>query len=540
MHQTIFNIPYEPFGVPVFGFGLLLAVWVAFSAGLILWLGRRQGFNTDTWGYLLLLVPAGAAIWWLLPALCKEQGLPIRGYGMMMLLAVVAGTGVLIVRARRRGLDGDLVVSLAFWMFVPGIIGARVFYIVNKWDQYSHLWHDREFSALATAIVNVAEGGLVVYGSFVGALLGLVLFVRKNGLPLLPTLDLIAPSLVLALALGRIGCLLNGCCFGGLCEDHPWGVRFPFNSPPHVHQAHGGDVFVHGLKIKSGGNGLPIIEEVESDSPAQQHGLKPRQRIVTVNGFAAAAVETGKARRIRWALLSAHQLHLRLQRPDGRSYTWTLDTPPPPQRPVYQLDDGGASIVGLRIDGRRGDPPVVARVQPRSLASREGVQPKDRIVAVNGWPVETIGDNGRPAETVVDLGGLLELQRSEPWLSIVTSQQESTSRVEWTIERPLPRSDKVHPTQIYSAVNALLLFLLLLAYEPFRRRDGQLFALMITIYASARYLLEKIRDDEGLMLTGLTISQNVSLGILLCTSALWVYIVLRPRTEGFAKRGKGS
>ena len=523
MHQTVFHIPYELFGLPVFGFGLLLAAWVALSVGLILWLGWRQGFNADTWGYLLLLVPAGAVLWWLLPALCKEQGLPIHSYGMMMLLAVVACTAVGIRRTRRQGLDPDLIISLAFWMFVPGIVGARIFYVVEYWDQYADPWQRGQYMQWLGAVVNLAEGGLVVYGSFIGALLGMVLFVRKFRLPLLPTLDLIAPSLMIALALGRIGCLLNGCCFGGLCEDHSWGVRFPFNSPPHVHQAQRGDTFLHGLKIESDGDGQPIIEQIEPDSPAARHGLKPGQQIVAVNGVLSKAVATGKVDRIRWALLGAHQLHLRFKRPERRSFTWTLRTPPPPKDPVYKLDDDGVSIIGLRIDGRGDNPPVVARVQARSLASREGVQPNDRLVAVNG----------RPVETVADLGRLLKLQRTEPWLSIATS--EDASRAEWTIERPLPRSRRVHPTQIYSAINALLLFLLLLAYDPFRRRDGELFALMITIYAVARFLLEMIRDDEGEVLwTRLTISQNVSLGILLCASALWVYIVLRPRTEGFA------
>ncbi|NQU21837.1 MAG: prolipoprotein diacylglyceryl transferase [Candidatus Nealsonbacteria bacterium] len=529
MRQTLFHIPYELFDVPVFGFGLLLAVWIAFSVGLIAWLGWRQGFGRDTWGYLLLLVPAGGIIWGLLPALCKEQGLPIRGYGMMMLLAVVAGTGVAIWRARRQGLDPDLIVSLAFWMFVPGIIGARVFYVIQYWDQYADAWQQGQYMQWLGEVVNLSEGGQVVYGSFIGAVLGIVAFTRKFRLPLLPTLDLIAPGMVIGLALGRIGCLLNGCCFGGPCDDHAWAVQFPFNSPAHVHQARHSDTFLHGLIVKPDDDGRPIIEKVEPGSLAAQHGLKPGQQIVAVNGVFSDAVEHGKTDRIRWALLSAHQLHLRIKRPGERSFTWVLQTPPPPAGPVYRLDDGGVSIVGLRINGRGDNRPVVAAVQRRSLASREGVRPDDRIVAVNGEPVETVGDLRR----------LLELQRTEPWLSIATLSR--TSRAKWTIEHPLPRSLPVHPTQIYSAINALLLCLLLLAYEPYRRRDGELFALMITIYAAVRYLLEMIRVDEsGAMGTELTISQNVSLMILLGVSAMWVYIVLRPRTEGFAGCGKDS
>ncbi len=76
----------------------------------------------------------------------------------------------------------------------------------------------------------MAKGGLVVYGAFFGAVAGVLLFVRKHRLPLLAVCDLVAPSMMLGLAIGRIGCLLNGCCFGAVC-DHPWAMRFPAGSP---------------------------------------------------------------------------------------------------------------------------------------------------------------------------------------------------------------------------------------------------------------------------------------------------------------------
>ena len=141
-----------------------------------------------------------------------EKGLPIRGYGVMMLLAVLAGTGLAVWRGRRMGLDPDLIVSLTFWMFVPGILGARISYVVEYWpDQYWPVYQQNGLPAILVAVINVTEGGLVVYGALLGGVLGLVLFVRKYRLPLLATCDLITPSLMLGLALGRIGCLLNGC-----------------------------------------------------------------------------------------------------------------------------------------------------------------------------------------------------------------------------------------------------------------------------------------------------------------------------------------
>ena len=105
MLQTLFHIPREIAGFPVFGFGLALGVWVLFGLVLLARLVRRQGLNADTWSYVPLLALVAAAIIWLLPAICDAEGLPIRGYGVMLLLGIMAATGLLAWRARRVGLD---------------------------------------------------------------------------------------------------------------------------------------------------------------------------------------------------------------------------------------------------------------------------------------------------------------------------------------------------------------------------------------------------------------------------------------------------
>ena len=84
MRPNLFHIPDTLFGLPLFGAGLLLAVWAAFGLILLVWLVRRQGFNADTRSYLPLLLIVAAAIYWLLPSLDEPgQGLPIRSYGLM-------------------------------------------------------------------------------------------------------------------------------------------------------------------------------------------------------------------------------------------------------------------------------------------------------------------------------------------------------------------------------------------------------------------------------------------------------------------------
>ena len=115
-----------------------------FSAGLLAWLAWRQGFNADTWGYVPILAIVAAVIVWLLPALCDEQGFPIHGYGIMMLLAVVSAAALAVWRAKRLGLNPDLIYALALWMIVPGFVAARAFYVVEYWSsQYWPVYAER-------------------------------------------------------------------------------------------------------------------------------------------------------------------------------------------------------------------------------------------------------------------------------------------------------------------------------------------------------------------------------------------------------------
>ncbi len=240
MLQTLFYIPDMLFGLPLFGFGLLLAVWAVASVVILAWQLSRHGVNEETLGFVPLLALIGAAILWLLPALLEHRpsgevrGLPIRGYGVMLLLGVVAAVALAVRLAKKRGFDPEMIYSLALWLLGGGIIGARLFYVIEYWDvQFLQHTEDGGVNIWGTlaAVANVAQGGLVVYGSFVGGAISTIWFLRRNRLPVLQMCDLVAPGVMLGLAIGRIGCFLNGCCFGGV-SDVPWAVEFPISSPP--------------------------------------------------------------------------------------------------------------------------------------------------------------------------------------------------------------------------------------------------------------------------------------------------------------------
>ena len=99
-------------------------------------------------------------------------GLPIYGYGLMLFLGFVCCTLWAARRARRQDLSPDLVVDLAMWAFVGGLVGARVFYVVQKYDQYTSV----------IELLYIWKGGLVYYGGVIGGLVGFLWYVKRKHL----------------------------------------------------------------------------------------------------------------------------------------------------------------------------------------------------------------------------------------------------------------------------------------------------------------------------------------------------------------------
>jgi phosphatidylglycerol:prolipoprotein diacylglycerol transferase len=161
-------------------------------------------------------------MWQVLYTIPVLGGIKIFGYGLMLFLAFLASMNLAAWRARREQLDPELIYDLSVWVFVGGLVGARIFYVVQYWGDRIHTIAD---------IFRIWEGGIVLYGSIIGGTASFFLYRVIRPFPLFRLLDVVAPSLALGIALGRIGCFLNGCCYGDLCTL-PWGVAFPHDSPP--------------------------------------------------------------------------------------------------------------------------------------------------------------------------------------------------------------------------------------------------------------------------------------------------------------------
>src|SRR3972149_11962323 len=119
----------------------------------------------------------------------------------MVLAGAAAGGGMATYRAQRAGLDREVIWSLAFWLFIGGMIGARLFYVVQYWSERFRTGSVRE---TVLRILNFPEGGLVIYGALFGGVVAVLVFIRKHRLPALATFDLIAPRLAGGLAPGRV------------------------------------------------------------------------------------------------------------------------------------------------------------------------------------------------------------------------------------------------------------------------------------------------------------------------------------------------
>ncbi len=159
------------------------------------------------------------------PILFQLGTFPIRSYGLLIAAAFMVGIWIARRRAAKSGYDPDIIIDLSVIVILVSIIGARLAYVFVRWDYYQHD---------LLGIFRIWEGGLVQYGGMVaGTLVGLWFF-RRRGVDMWAGADLMAPSLAMGVTIGRIGCFLNGCCYGKVCE-HPWGVVFSGNSPAGMH-----------------------------------------------------------------------------------------------------------------------------------------------------------------------------------------------------------------------------------------------------------------------------------------------------------------
>jgi phosphatidylglycerol:prolipoprotein diacylglycerol transferase len=146
--------------------------------------------------------------------------LKIHSYGFFLALSFLLGILIARPRAERRGIPGERIDDVALIIIVTSILGARILYVLTHLDQFQGRMLD---------VFRTWEGGLVMYGGAVPAVIVGMWALRRWGIDSWKAADAIAPSMALGLALTRIGCFLSGCCYGAP-TNLPWGCVFPSDS----------------------------------------------------------------------------------------------------------------------------------------------------------------------------------------------------------------------------------------------------------------------------------------------------------------------
>ena len=161
--------------------------------------------------------------------------LPVRWYGVMMAAAFLAGLWTATRRGRLVNVSGEVISDVVLWLMLGSIVGARFVYVTTYWKQ--------EFASQPfSEVFMIQHGGLVYYGGLIGATIAGLIYLTVKKLPVWKIADVLAPSIALGSVFGRIGCLLNGCCYGYACQL-PWAIQFPATHETHGDPVHPTEIY---------------------------------------------------------------------------------------------------------------------------------------------------------------------------------------------------------------------------------------------------------------------------------------------------------
>lgn len=417
--------------------------------------------------------------------------LRVPGYGLMVALGFLLAILLARRRAKRCGESPDVLTNCGILALIGGILGSRIAYVIQHWEDFSHL-------GLA-GILDFTAGGLIYYGGVILATAMVLVYLRARKLSLRRYLDILAVSLMVGLAFGRAGCLLNGCCYGGVArEDWPLAMQFPMYTPPLVKLGDGENPFWEG------GGATPIYSDqfrrgqvrphprlVNSFSstllpPVDLHGKLDNDQLEVMFGDRTGARDSFVRTAGDDMLLDRDEWYASRRKADGflrGSEHWS--------EAVYFDTSGDGRLTfaeAWRYLGARR-----RQLVGRFDANTDGRLDEDERAEANRWLQK-------------DLYALAMAERSAP----------------------------VKPAQPLGLINALLLAALLTVFFRLRRWEGQVFALLVIAYPITRFVLESVRADNPHHLLRGVLTHNQYTSLAMIVGGILLYLLWRrlPQSAG--------
>lgn len=145
----------------------------------------------------------------------SRGAITLHSYGLFLVLGFFLSVYLACVEAKRRGVDPNILLDMAMPLLLVSILCCRVLYFLIYPSQWQGIG----------AFFQIWNGGLSFHGAFIGAVSVIAYFCWSRKISFFRLADIIVPGALAGYAIGRIGCLLNGCCYGHVCEL-PWAVQF--------------------------------------------------------------------------------------------------------------------------------------------------------------------------------------------------------------------------------------------------------------------------------------------------------------------------
>jgi phosphatidylglycerol:prolipoprotein diacylglycerol transferase len=233
MHQVLFTIHSSwvlsfltilQFGVPA-----LCVVLVAHTAI------RHQRYDWMTLATGLAVAVGTHFIRPLVEARLAPQ-MPVYSYGVMLVIGFFGAILLAKVLARHSRIDPEVFATAGLIALVSGVAGSRLSHVLENLHTYTD--PHRTFGENLWDAVNIRSGGLTFYGGLLLATPCTILYGIIKKVPIKTGMDIVAPCVMIGLGFGRIGCFLNGCCYGAECDTAsvPWAMHFPYESNPYLDQ----------------------------------------------------------------------------------------------------------------------------------------------------------------------------------------------------------------------------------------------------------------------------------------------------------------